>query len=75
MPVKIRQRTKGEEGPIDSYKFFLNKGVINMNAGDAEDYELSDDEVNYHSHVTNTHYGITQAKSKEVCKISHHMLQ
>ena len=36
---------------------------------------LGDGELNYHFHITNTHFGITQAKSKEVCKVSYHMLQ
>ena len=33
---------------MDSYKSFLTKGVINMNAGDAKDCKVSNDEVNYH---------------------------
>ena len=39
---------KYAEGPMDSYNSFLAKGVINMNAGDAEDYKMTDDEVNHH---------------------------
>ena len=31
---------------MDSYNSFLAKGVINMNAGDAEDYKMTDDKVN-----------------------------
>ena len=34
---------------------------------------LSDGEVNYHLHIANTHSGVTQAKSKDMCKISRHM--
>ena len=33
---------------MDSYKCFLTKGVINMNAGGANDYKMSADEVDYH---------------------------
>jgi hypothetical protein len=33
---------------MDSYNSFLSEGVINMNAGDAEDYKMTDDEVNHH---------------------------
>jgi len=45
---KYTKESKGKEGPMDSYKSFPAKGVIKMNAGDAEDYNMSDDEVNYH---------------------------
>ena len=45
---KYAEAPKGKEGPMDSYNSFLIKGVINMNAGDAEDYKMSDDEVNHH---------------------------
>jgi len=38
----------GKESPMYSYHSFLNEGVINMNARDAEDYKMSDDEVNHH---------------------------
>ena len=33
---------------MGSYHSFLNKGVVNINDGDAEDYKMSDDEVNHH---------------------------
>ena len=45
---KYAETPKGKEGPMDSYNSFLTKGVINMNTGDAEDYKMSDDEVNHH---------------------------
>ena len=34
---------------------------------------LGDGELNYHLHTANTHYGVTQVKSKDICKISCHM--
>jgi len=36
------------EGPMDSYKSFLTKGVINMNTGGAKDCKMSNDGVIYH---------------------------
>ena len=36
---------------------------------------LGDGELNYHFHIANTHYGVTQGKSKDVCESSHHMVQ
>ena len=45
---KYAEAPKGKDGPMDSYNSFLNKGVINMNAGDAADYKMTDDEVNHH---------------------------
>ena len=45
---RYAEAPRGEEGPMDSYKSFLSEGVINMNAGDAEDYKMTDDEVNHH---------------------------
>ena len=45
---KYAEAPKGKEGPMDSYNSFLSKGVININAVDAEDYKMTDDEVNHH---------------------------
>ena len=44
---KYAEESKGKEGPMDSYKSFIAKGIINMNAGEAEDHNISDDEVHY----------------------------
>ena len=33
---------------MDSHKSFLTEGIININAGDAEDYKMSDNKVSYH---------------------------
>jgi len=45
---KYAEAPKGKEGPMDSYRSFLNEGVLSMNAGDTEDYKMTDDEVNHH---------------------------
>ena len=34
---------------------------------------LGDGELNYHFHIANTHHGVTQGKSKDICEISRHM--
>ena len=36
---------------------------------DADFSDLQDDEMHYHMHIADVHYGMTQAKSKGVCEI------
>lgn len=36
---------------------------------------LHNDELDYHFHVTHVHHGITLAKSKAICTMSHYMVQ
>ena len=45
---RYSEEPPGPEGPMDSYKSFLTKRVININAGDAKDCKISDDEMCYH---------------------------